>query len=106
MKSTPYVKPLVKIDMSEITIRRPETMYAIFFFPRKSTVVFWRKFLVSLLSNVTFLPFDTLSSKLILVMKKEVRTEVMIPMISVVANPCTGPEPNTKSTIPVRRVVI
>ena len=72
----------------------------------KSTFVFWRKFLVKLLSNVTFLPFDTLSSKMILVMKIDVRTEVMIPMMRVVAKPCTGPEPNTKRTIPVRRVVI
>ena len=89
------MKPLVKIDTSEITIRAPERMYANFFLPRKFTFVFWRKFLVSLLSNVTFLPFDTLSSKMILVMKIEVRTEVTIPMISVVAKPCTGPEPNT-----------
>ena len=40
-----------------------------------------------------------------LVMKMEVRTDVMIPMMRVVAKPCTGPEPNTKSTIPVSIVV-
>ena len=38
-------------------------------------------------------------------MKIEVSNEVTIPMIRVVANPCTGPEPNTKSTIPVIIVV-
>ena len=72
----------------------------------KSTLVFWRKFLVRLLSNEMFLPLATLSSMMILVMKIEVRTEVMIPMMRVVAKPCTGPEPNAKRTIPVRRVVI
>ena len=42
---------------------------------------------------------------MILVMKIDVTTEVMIPMIRVVAKPCTGPEPKMKSTIPVRSVV-
>ena len=42
---------------------------------------------------------------MILVMKIEVMTDVMIPMISVVAKPWTGPEPNTKRTIPVSNVV-
>ena len=84
----------------------PDTIYAIFFLPMKSNEVFWRKFLVALLSKAIFLPLEILSSKISLVTKIEVRTDVMIPMISVVANPCTGPEPNTKRTIPVRRVVI
>ena len=45
------------------------------------------------------------SSKMSLVMKIDVSTEVMIPMIRVVAKPCTGPEPKMNSTMPVRRVV-
>ena len=61
--------------------------------------------LVNLLSNVTFLPFSTLSSNMSLVMKIEVTIEVMIPMMRVVAKPCTGPEPNAKRTKPVRSVV-
>ena len=69
-------------------------------------VVFCRKFLVSLLSNVMFLPFASLSSMMIREMKMDVKTEVTIPMISVVAKPCTGPEPKMNSTIPVSMVVI
>ena len=64
-----------------------------------------RKSFVRLFSNDTLLPLETLSSKMILVMKIEVRTDVMIPMMRVVAKPCTGPEPKMNSTIPVRRVV-
>ena len=72
---------------------------------RKSTVVFCRKFLVNLLENVMFLPFASLSSMMILEMKIDVRIDVMIPMINVVAKPCTGPEPKMKRTIPVSIVV-
>ena len=71
----------------------------------KSMLVFFRKFLVAALSKVTFLPLATRASKMRRVMKMEVITEVMIPMMRVVAKPWTGPEPNTKRTIPVRRVV-
>ena len=71
----------------------------------KSKCVFLRKLLVRLFSKAMLLPFSMRSSKISLVMKIEVRTEVMIPMINVVAKPWTGPEPNTKRTIPVRRVV-
>ena len=39
------------------------------------------------------------------VMKTAEKNEVMIPMISVVAKPCTGPLPKTKRTIPVMIVV-
>ena len=71
----------------------------------KSKWVFFRKFLVTLFSNEILLPLDTRPSKISLVMKMEVITEVMIPMMRVVANPCTGPEPNTKRTKPVSIVV-
>ena len=53
-----------------------------------------------------FLPLESLLSNMSLVMKIDVITEVMIPIIRVVANPCTGPEPKRKSTSPVRAVVI
>ena len=71
----------------------------------KSKWVFFMKFLVRLFSKVMFFPFLMRSSKIRRVMKMEVRTEVMIPMINVVAKPWTGPEPKMKRTIPVRRVV-
>ena len=64
-----------------------------------------RKFLVILVSKLMLLPLATLSSKMMRVMKMEVSTEVMIPMIRVVAKPLIGPEPKKKSTRPVRRVV-
>ena len=38
-------------------------------------------------------------------MKMEESTEVMIPIIRVVAKPFTGPEPKKKSTRPVMMVV-
>ncbi len=59
----------------------------------KSTLVFLRMFWVSLLLMATVLPLWIRSSKMMRVMKMEVRTEVMIPMMRVVAKPCTGPEP-------------
>ena len=67
--------------------------------------MFWRKFLVSLLSKETVLPLEILSSMMMRVMKMEVRTEVTIPMMRVVAKPFTGPDPKRKSTRPVRAVV-
>ncbi len=45
------------------------------------------------------------SSKISREIKMEVRTEVMIPMMRVVAKPFIGPEPKKKRIIPVRRVV-
>ena len=39
------------------------------------------------------------------VIRMAVNSDVMIPMISVVAKPCTGPVPKTNSTIPVISVV-
>ena len=67
--------------------------------------MFFRKFLENLLSKVIFFPLQILSSKMMREMKIEVSTEVMIPMISVVAKPLIGPEPKKNSTIPVSRVV-
>ena len=64
-----------------------------------------RKLLVNLFSKVMPFPALMRSSKMRRVMKMEVRTEVMIPMMRVVANPLIGPVPKKKSTRPVRRVV-
>ena len=55
--------------------------------------MFLRKFFVASLVSLTVLPFWILRSKMRRVMKMEVSTEVMIPMIRVVAKPWTGPEP-------------
>ena len=71
----------------------------------KSMWVFFRKLRVRLFSKVMFLPRWMRSSKMRRVMKMEVRMDVMIPMIKVVAKPWIGPVPKMKSTIPVRRVV-
>ena len=71
----------------------------------KSMLVFLRKFLDHSHSKVIPLPLLTRSSMMRRVMKMEVRTEVMIPMMSVVAKPLMGPEPKANSTRPVRRVV-
>ena len=49
--------------------------------------------------------FATIASMSRRVMKIELNSEVRIPIISVVAKPCTGPLPKTKRTIPVMIVV-
>jgi len=49
--------------------------------------------------------FATIHSIIRRVMKMAQKTEVTIPMMSVVAKPCTGPVPKTKRTIPVMMVV-
>ena len=52
-----------------------------------------------------FLPLLSIAEKINRVIKIEQKSEVRIPMINVVAKPCTGPVPKTNSTIPVIKVV-
>ena len=94
-----------QIERMAIRIRAPEITYEYLRFPRKSILVFLRKFLVEGRSKVMSLPFARRPSKISLVTKIEVIREVTIPMIRVVAKPWTGPEPKTKRTIPVMIVV-
>ena len=82
-----------------------DTPYAHLRIPRKLTCTFWRKFSDHLFEKRMFFPRLSMPVNINLVMKSEVKREVRIPMISVVANPCTGPLPNTKRTIPVMIVV-
>ncbi len=94
-----------QIERMAIRMRAPEITYEYLRFPRKSKLVFLRKFLVMSRSKVMSLPLARRLSKISLVTKIEVSREVMIPMIRVVAKPWTGPEPKMKRTIPVSIVV-
>ena len=50
-------------------------------------------------------PLSSIATKMSRVMKIAQKSEVRIPIIKVVAKPCTGPVPKMKRTIPVINVV-
>ena len=71
----------------------------------KSKWVLFRKFSDHLREKEICPHLATIHSISRRVMNTALKNEVMIPMIRVVAKPCTGPLPKMKSTIPVMMVV-
>ncbi len=80
-------------------------MYAVLRMRMKSMRVSLRKFSDHLREKEIVPHLPTIHSISRRVMKTAQKNEVMIPMMSVVAKPCTGPLPKMKRTIPVMMVV-
>src|SRR5690554_525619 len=88
-----------------IKIITPEIMYVIFRFSINGNLVLVRSSFDHPIQKESFFPFFNRLSKTRRVMKIDEKSDVIIPIIKVVANPFIGPDPSTRSTIAVRRVV-
>ena len=102
----PRLRPRIANEPTLIAIMMPAMMKAVFPNLMKSKFVCFKKSRVIFVENFTSLFFISQPSMMRRVMKIEVNNEVQIPIINVVAKPCTGPVPNSKRMKPVRNVVI
>ena len=88
-------------------IKELEKTYAIFLLDKKSKLIFDIKFLLNEKEKfrLLFSPFLLRYSTITLVINTAEKKEQIIPIISVTANPFTGPCPKLYKIIPTKRVV-